>query len=145
MRVVVQRVKEASVAVSGEIVGRIGPGLLVFLGVKKNDTLEMTQWFVNKLTDLRIFADGQGKMNLSVRDVGGAVLVVSQFTLYGNCINGRRPDFIQAAAPAFAEQCYEQFVAQVRQAMGAVQTGRFGAKMEVVLVNDGPVTLVIER
>jgi D-tyrosyl-tRNA(Tyr) deacylase len=103
MRVVVQRVSRASVSVEGAITGEIGAGLLVLFGVKKEDSLSSIDWLVNKVIDLRIFSDAQGKMNLSLRDTGGELLVVSQFTLYGNCINGRRPDFTQAADPQFAE------------------------------------------
>jgi D-tyrosyl-tRNA(Tyr) deacylase len=144
MRVVVQRVKEASVSVDGEVTGKIGKGLLVLFGVKNSDKPEDTVWLLNKLVNLRIFADEQGKMNLSVKDVQGEILVVSQFTLYGNCKNGRRPDFFESAPPVFAEQVYEKFLAEVEKEMGSVQAGRFGAMMQVQLINDGPVTLIID-
>lgn len=144
MRLVVQRVSSASVEVEGKIVGQIGRGVLVFLGIHKNDTPENTAWLVNKLVNLRLFEDAAGKMNLSVKDCGGEVLVVSQFTLYGNCTNGRRPDFFEAAAGPVAEPIYEKFSEEVRQEMGAVQKGIFGASMKISLVNEGPVTLIVE-
>lgn len=144
MRIVIQRVKEASVIADGELSGKIKKGLLVFLGVHKDDVPENTQWLINKLVNLRIFEDANGKMNLSVKDVQGEILVVSQFTLYGNCNNGRRPDFIDTAPPPIATKLYEKFVSEVAQEMGAVQTGRFGAYMEVSLVNDGPVTFILD-
>ena len=145
MKVVIQRVKEASVRVEGEVCGSIDAGFLVLLGVGKEDKAETTQWLVKKLVDLRVFSDAEGKMNLCIKDIGGEVLVVSQFTLYGNCNNGRRRDFIGAAAPEFAEACYEKFVEEVKKEVGKVQTGKFGAKMEVSLVNDGPCTFILER
>ncbi|MDP1835624.1 MAG: D-aminoacyl-tRNA deacylase [Chlamydiales bacterium] len=145
MRVVVQRVKEASVTVADEVIGQIGQGLLILFGVSKDDTEDKTVWMVNKLIDLRIFADEQGKMNLSLRDVKGQALIVSQFTLYGNCSNGRRPDFFEAGQPDFAEKCYLKFIKEMQQALGTIQTGKFGAKMEVALINDGPITLILDR
>ncbi len=145
MKIVIQRVSQAKVAVDNETVGSIGRGFLVLLGVRDGDVPETTVWLVNKLLGLRVFTDEAGKMNLSLQDIGGEVLVVSQFTLYANCNNGRRPDFIQAAEPNFARECYEKFVDEVRQSLGKVETGRFGAKMDVSLVNDGPVTLIVER
>lgn len=144
MRIVVQRVKSASVKVDNKIVGAIGKGLLVLFGVKNGDQAEHTGWLVNKLINLRIFSDEQGKMNLSVKESQGEILVVSQFTLYGNCKNGRRPDFIESAHPVLAEQIYHKFANEVAQEMGTVQTGQFGAMMEVGLINDGPVTLIID-
>ena len=145
MRLVVQRVKEAKVIVEETCVGHIGKGLLVYLGIHKNNTAEMIPWMVNKLVHLRIFEDAQGKMNVSLKDVGGEVLVVSQFTLYGNCLNGRRPDFFEAAKPLEAEAIYNQFVEEVKKELGRVQTGQFQAMMDVVSINDGPVTLMIEK
>lgn len=145
MRVVIQRVKQASVTVDRQVVGKIGPGLLVLLGVKKDDTPAATTWLVNKLTDLRIFCDEAGKMNRCAKEIGGELLVVSQFTLYANCLGGRRPDFFDAAAPEFAEACYCKFIEEARGLWSKVETGRFGAKMDVALINDGPVTLVIDR
>jgi D-tyrosyl-tRNA(Tyr) deacylase len=145
MRLVIQRVKQASVTVDNETVGKIGQGLLVLLGIHQDDDGSEIDWLVNKLALLRIFVDEAGKMNLSVQDISGEILVVSQFTLYGNCENGRRPDFIQAARPEKAEELYNRFLDCVRTKMGRVEAGRFGAKMEVDLINDGPVTLIIER
>lgn len=144
MKILIQRVKEAKVVVAGETVGKVGKGLLVFLGIHKEDTPEKTGWLVNKLLNLRVFEDDAGKMNLSVKDVGGEVLVVSQFTLYGNCHNGRRPDFIAAMRGPEAEAIYDKFVAEVKAEIGKVETGSFGAEMEVALINDGPVTFMVE-
>lgn len=144
MRVVVQRVKEAKVEVDSEVVGAIGQGLLVFLGVHLDDRPEETQWLVNKLINLRCFQDQDGKMNLSLKDIEGQALIISQFTLYANCTRGRRPDFIQTAPPETAEKNYDKFVAEVKQELGSVQTGLFGAYMHVSLINDGPVTFVID-
>lgn len=144
MRLVIQRVKEAQVSVNSVISGVISKGLLVFLGIHKDDQPQQTVWLVNKLINLRLFADENDKMNLSVQDVGGEVLVVSQFTLYGNCQEGRRPDFIQSASGTTALHLYEKFVAEVKAELGHVQTGVFGAKMEVKLVNDGPVTFIVD-
>jgi D-aminoacyl-tRNA deacylase len=143
MRLVVQRVQQASVEVEGKIVGQIGKGLLVFLGIHKDDKAEDTRWLINKLLNLRIFEDQNGKMNLSLLDIKGEALVVSQFTLYGNCANGRRPDFIQAAPPDRAQPIYNKFIKEIGDAIGKVQTGIFGASMAVSLVNDGPVTMII--
>ena len=144
MRAVVQRVLEASVRVDGDVVGAIGPGLLIFLGVGPGDGPRERDWLADKVATLRIFADSDGKMNLSVADLGHSILVVSQFTLYGDVSKGRRPSFIGAAHPSLAEPLYEQFC-EVLPAKGlTVQRGRFGADMKVQLVNDGPVTLVIE-
>jgi D-tyrosyl-tRNA(Tyr) deacylase len=144
MRIVVQRVKKASVTVDGEVCGTIQKGVLVFLGVTHQDTPEQTSWLVNKLVNLRLFPDAQGKMNLGLKEVEGQILVVSQFTLYADCSEGRRPDFANAANGASAEIIYNKFVNEVKVTMGAVQTGKFGASMEVSLVNDGPVTFIIE-
>ena len=139
MRAVVQRVSGAAVEVDGEEVARIGPGLLVLLGVRTGDTPGQADRLAVKLERLRVFEDAEGKLNLSVRDVGGEVLVVSQFTLYGDASKGNRPSFIDAAPPDQAQPLYER----VRGALGA-EGGVFGARMRVSLVNDGPVTLVIE-
>lgn len=145
MRVLIQRVKEARVTVEKEVCGSIGKGLLIFLGIHREDKAESTLWLVNKLLGLRLFADSEGKMNLSLKEIEGEALVVSQFTLYGNCLNGRRPDFIQAAPPETAQPIYEKFIEELRREIGRVQTGMFGAYMEVALINDGPVTFLIER
>ena len=144
MRVCVQRVSEASVEIDDETVGAIGPGLLVLLGIGQADTpAEVTQ-LVDKIVNLRVFADDQDKMNRSLLDIQGQMLVISQFTLWGDCRKGRRPSFVQAAGPEVAEPLYERFVDEVRGRGVAAETGRFGAMMQVRLVNDGPVTLVIE-
>ena len=146
MRVVIQRVAEASVTVDGEVVGAIGPGLVVLVGFLPEDTRAVIAWMAEKVANLRIFADVAGRMNRSLLDVGGEVLVVSQFTLYGDARKGRRPSFVRAARPEIAIPLYDGFVEDLRAAApGGVQCGRFGAHMDVALVNDGPVTLVIDR
>lgn len=144
MRAVVQRVSEARVRVDSEVVGEIRAGLLVFLGVGREDTEKDVDFLADKTTNLRIFPDEAQKMNLSLLDAGGAMLVVSQFTLHGDCRKGRRPAFIDAAPPELAEPLYERFVAQVGKRGVPVAAGRFGAMMEVELVNDGPVTLLLD-
>lgn len=144
MRLVVQRVKEASVSIEGRICGKIGKGLLALVAVHKEDVPDNTKWLVEKLVNLRIFEDNNQKMNLSVKDVQGEILVVSQFTLYANCANGRRPDFLESAPGPLAEKIYNKFVQEVEKEMGKVQTGQFAAYMQVSLVNDGPVTLIVE-
>ena len=144
MRAVVQRVARARVVIDGETVGEIGRGLLVLLGVTHTDTPDAAAWLADKVVGLRIFNDADGKMNLGVADVGGGVLVVSQFTLYGDCQKGRRPSFIDAARPEVAIPLYEAFVNAVRALGVPVATGRFGAMMRVELVNDGPVTLIVD-
>jgi D-aminoacyl-tRNA deacylase len=144
MRACIQRVLRASVTVSGEICGRIGTGMLVLLGVANDDTEADAKQLARKLSGLRIFEDAQEKMNLALADVGGAMLVVSQFTLLGDCRRGRRPDFIAAAPPELAEKLYEVFVAAVAEEGIPVATGRFRQHMQVELVNDGPVTFVVE-
>ena len=144
MRAVVQRVRSARVVVGDKVVGAVGQGLLVLLGVAPTDTAAEVQWLADKVVGLRIFRDAYDKMNLSVSDIGGGVLVVSQFTLYGDCRKGRRPSFIGAAPPEIAEPLYEAFVNAVRALGVPTASGRFGAMMQVELVNDGPVTLVID-
>ncbi|MBP1727265.1 MAG: D-tyrosyl-tRNA(Tyr) deacylase [Deltaproteobacteria bacterium] len=144
MRVVVQRVREASVQVDGEMVGRIGRGLLVFLGVGQQDEAEDAVYLVDKVVNLRIFADDQGKMNRSLVDVGGALLVVSQFTLWGDCRKGRRPSFVAAAEPEKARALYQGFIHHAADLGVEVATGRFQELMLVSLVNDGPVTLLLD-
>lgn len=144
MRAVLQRVTEAQVDVDGVTAGAIGRGILVLLGISRTDAEAAANYLVDKISNLRIFEDEAGKMNLSVRDVGGALLVVSQFTLYGDCSKGRRPSFDGAAPAAQARGLYEYFVAQARKSGLAVETGVFQASMQVHLVNDGPVTLICE-
>lgn len=144
MRVVVQRVSRASVTIAGEVAGKIGRGLLVLLGVREGDGEKQINFLAEKLVNLRIFPDDEGKMNRSLLDIGGELLVVSQFTLYGDCRKGRRPSFIGAAGPEIAVPMYEQFVARLKQSGLNVQTGQFGAMMDVELVNEGPVTLMID-
>ena len=144
MRAVVQRVKQSSVKTDGEVVGRIGGGLLVLLGVAKGDRAEDADFLANKIINLRIFEDEDGKMNRSLLEIGGELLAVSQFTLLADCRKGRRPSFTAAAEPEKATELYEKFIERVRQKGVAVQTGRFQATMEVALINDGPVTIIIE-
>ena len=143
MRAVIQRVKEAQVTVEGNVVGRISYGLLVFLGVGEGDTERDAQYLAEKISNLRVFADAEGKMNLSVMDAGGEVLAVSQFTLYGDCRKGRRPSFSGAATPESANKLYLHFVEVLQEQGLQVETGVFQADMEVGLVNDGPVTLIV--
>jgi len=144
MRSVIQRVNYASVAVDGDIIGKIEKGILVLLGVCDDDTQEDMVWLADKIMGLRIFTDENDKMNLSLEDVDGGLLVVSQFTLYGDCRKGRRPCFTGAGKPDFANEMYEEFVKYCRSKMKIVETGEFGADMKVELENDGPVTLIID-
>lgn len=144
MRAVVQRVSRASVKVEGETVGAIGRGLLVLLGVSNRDTVTDALYCVDKTLNLRIFEDDEGKMNRSLLDIGGEMLVVSQFTLYGDVRRGRRPSFIEAAQPDEANRLYEHFVSECRKHLSKVETGRFQAMMDVELVNEGPVTILID-
>jgi len=146
MVALVQRVSEASVTVDGEVTGAIDAGLLVLLGVHEDDTEAESEWLARKCTRLRIFPDAEGRMDESVRDVNGNVLVVPQFTLYGDATQGNRPSFTAAASPGLAEDLYEHFVGALEEALGrTVPTGVFGAMMDVHLVNDGPVTLWVEK
>lgn len=145
MRLVIQRVSEASVTIDGEIVGRIGAGLMILAGVEGEDTLEDVAWLVQKVTQMRIFGDAEGKMNLSVKDAGGEVLVVSQFTLHASTKKGNRPSFIRAARPEVAVPLYEAFLKALEADLGRpVARGVFGADMKVALVNDGPVTIWLD-
>ncbi len=144
MRAVVQRVSRASVTVSDEVTGRIGRGFLVLLGVEEGDGQDQVIYMAQKIAGLRVFEDSDGKMNLGLAEVGGAMLVVSQFTLLGDCRKGRRPSFVAAARPEVADELYRAFVAEVRGQGIEVQTGRFQQHMDVELVNDGPVTLLID-
>ncbi|HYW14458.1 MAG TPA: D-aminoacyl-tRNA deacylase [Longimicrobium sp.] len=145
MRVVLQRVSRAKVTVDGRVTGQIGRGLLLLAGFTDGDTDDALAWMADRIVGLRIFPDDDGKMNRSVDDVGGALLVVSQFTLYGDTRKGRRPSFIEAARPEVAIPLYERFLQMLRDTGRPVQTGEFGAMMDVELVNDGPVTLILER
>lgn len=144
MRAVLTRVKSASVTVDGSVIGQIGQGFLILLGVTHEDTEAQAVKLADKLMGLRIFEDENGKMNRSLEDVGGQVLVVSQFTLYGNCKKGRRPEFLAAARSEIAIPLYEKFIALCRDKGFAVETGEFGAEMLVESVNDGPVTLIVD-
>ena len=145
MRVLVQRVSRAEVRVAGRVVGRVERGLLLLVGFTHADGEAQVAWMVDKVLGLRIFADGEGKLNLSVTDVGGGLLVVSQFTLYGDAQKGRRPSFVDAARPEQAIPLYERCIALFRERGAPTQTGEFGALMDVELVNDGPVTLWLDR
>jgi D-tyrosyl-tRNA(Tyr) deacylase len=144
MRILIQNVKEAAVRVDETVVGKIGKGLLVFLGVHRDDTVDDCLWLKEKLIHLRIFMDANEKMNLSIQDVAGELLIVSQFTLYADCIKGRRPSFDQSARPELAKELYERFVDEMRTSIKTVQTGQFGAYMQVQLINDGPLTFWID-
>jgi D-tyrosyl-tRNA(Tyr) deacylase len=145
VRVVLQRVSRAAVRVDGQTVGAIGRGLLVLAGFAPSDGEPALAWMADKVAGLRLFTDREGKMNLPLADVGGSVLVISQFTLYGDAAKGRRPSFVEAAPPAQAEPLYQRFVELLRQRRVPVETGRFGAVMEVDMVNEGPVTLILEK
>lgn len=144
MRIVVQRVKSASVVVDGDRISTIDAGLLVLVGVSAEDTVADAQHLAGKVARLRIFEDHDGKMNLSLQDVGGEVLSVSQFTLYGDCRKGNRPSFIGAAAPELGRELFDRFVSELAKLGFSANTGRFGADMQVELLNDGPVTLILE-
>ncbi|MCS7174454.1 D-aminoacyl-tRNA deacylase [Pseudothermotoga sp.] len=144
MRAVVQRVHNASVSVDGKLVGQINAGLLVYLGVGKNDTEKDVEWMCDKIANLRIFEDSNGKMNLSLLQVNGELLVISQFTLYGDCRRGRRPSFDEAAPPEIGEKLYEMFIEKMKQQVKRVEKGIFGAHMEVESMNDGPVTILLD-
>ncbi len=146
MRIVLQRVSRAQVSIDGEVVGRIGPGLLLLVGFTEGDDEEKLRWMADKVIGLRVFNDPDGKMNLSLAEIDGSILAVSQFTLYGDTRKGRRPSFIKAAVPDVAIPLYDRFLELLRErAPGPVESGEFGARMDVELVNDGPVTLVLER
>ena len=144
MRLVVQRVKEAKVLADGDVLGRINLGLLVFLGVEYNDELEDVSWLVKKVLGIRIFSDGDGKMNCSLNQVNASVLVVSQFTLHASIKKGNRPSFIAAAEPVKANEMYEKFILGIKNEGIHVESGKFGANMQVELVNDGPVTILMD-
>ena len=144
MKLVIQRVKHASVTVEGNVTGKIGKGFLVFIGIADSDTKEIADQYVKKLLNLRIFEDENGKTNLSLKDVNGELLLISQFTLYADCRKGNRPSFINAGAPDMAKALYEYMIEACRKEIPVVQTGIFGADMQVELLNDGPFTVVLD-
>ncbi len=145
MRLVVQRVKNAKVTVDNRVTGKINQGFLVLLGVTHSDTKETADFLVKKLCNLRVFKDENDKMNLSIKDINGELLIVSQFTLYADCQKGNRPSFVNSAKPEYANELYEYFVSETRKEVKNVQTGEFGAHMDVELLNDGPVTIILEK
>lgn len=145
MKFVIQRAKEANVKVDEKIVGKIDKGLVVLVGIKEGDTEEIADYMINKMLNLRIFTDENYKMNLSLKDVQGEILLISQFTLYGNCQSGNRPSFTEAAKPDVAEKLYNYIVEKAKKEITKVQTGIFAAHMEVSLINDGPVTIILEK
>lgn len=145
MKIVIQRVTYANVEVEGQTVGAIGPGALVFIGITHSDTKTQAAWLADKFINLRMFEDDQGKINKSLLECNGQALIVSQFTLYADCSNGRRPSFTQAAEPELAKQLYESFVEYVRKGGILVETGVFGAQMKISLLNNGPITLILEK
>lgn len=144
MKFVIQRVKQASVKVEGSVIGEIEKGYLVLIGVSDKDTEAVADKMIKKMIGLRIFEDAEGKTNLSLADVGGSLLLVSQFTLYANCKKGNRPSFIEAGAPDKANQLYEYIIEESKKSVSVLQTGRFGAEMEVSLINDGPFTILLD-
>lgn len=144
MRVVIQRVSEASVTIDGTIEGKIETGFMILLGIGHEDTNEDIEWLVQKITNLRVFGDEDGKMNLSILDIKGEILLISQFTLFASTKKGNRPSFIQSAKPEIAIPLYEKFIDVLKGSNIRVQTGKFGADMKVMLVNDGPVTIIID-
>lgn len=145
MRVVIQRVLEASVEVDNRCVGQIKKGFLIFLGVGKDDTKQIADKYIDKILKLRIFADDMGKTNLSLQDVEGEILIVSQFTLYADCRKGNRPDFIKAGDAKLAEELYEYFICQIKERLGKAESGEFAADMKISLVNDGPFTIILDE
>ena len=145
MKLVIQRVSQASVSVDNAVIGQIGKGYMVLIGVGADDTKELADKYIRKMLGLRIFEDENGKTNLSLKDVGGSLLLISQFTLYANCRKGNRPSFVEAGNPVLAEKLYEYMIAKCREEVSDVQTGSFGAHMVVSLVNDGPFTIVLDE
>lgn len=144
MKIVVQRVKHSNVSINNKVVGKINTGFLVLLGIESTDCKQDVDYLVKKLINLRIFSDSNDKMNLSIKDINGELLIVSQFTLYANCTNGNRPSFIAAAKPNIAIPLYEYFVCECKKNIPIVQTGIFGADMQIELLNDGPVTIILD-
>lgn len=145
MKLVVQRVSKASVKVENEVVGKINEGFLVLFGAMQGDTKEQAEYLAEKLCNLRVFGDENDKMNLSIKDIGGELLIVSQFTLYADCKKGNRPSFVDAAKPGEAEELYEYFIENCRKLVKKVEKGMFGADMKVTLLNNGPVTIILEK
>lgn len=145
MKLIIQRVDEASVTVDNQCIGKIGRGLLVFLGVGSEDTESIADAYLDKLIKLRIFADEQGKTNCSLEEVNGELLIVSQFTLYADCKKGNRPNFLKAASPDYANSLYEYFIHECKKRVNKVESGSFGAEMKVNLVNDGPFTIILDE
>lgn len=145
MKFIVQRVNKSQVEVEEKIVGKIDKGFMVMIGITHNDTKEIADFLVRKLINLRVFEDENGKMNLSLKDVQGSLLLISQFTLYADCTSGNRPSFTNAAKPEFANELYEYIIEECKKQIPNVQTGIFGANMQVSLVNDGPVTIILEK
>ena len=145
MRLVIQRVSEASVTVGGELISEIGPGFVVLVGINNEDTRETADRYLDKLSKLRIFRDENGKTNLSLKDVGGEILMISQFTLYADCRKGNRPSFVKAGDPAMAEELYNYMLEKARTLIPSVKPGIFGAEMKVALINDGPFTVVLDE
>ena len=145
MKFVIQKVSEASVRVEGECIGRINRGFLVFVGIGKEDTKEIADQYIKKMINLRIFTDSEGKTKLSLADVGGEILLISQFTLYANCKKGNRPSFFNAGEPQMAESLYEYIIEKTKENVPVVKTGRFGALMQVSLVNEGPFTIILDE
>ena len=145
MKFVIQRVKEAEVKVDGQTTGKIDNGFLVLIGITHTDTKEIADYLVKKLINLRVFEDENGKMNLSLEDINGSILLVSQFTLYADCSGGNRPSFTEAAKPDFANELYEYIISECKKKVEKVETGIFGADMKVSLKNDGPVTIILEK
>lgn len=145
MKFVIQRVKQANVKVDNKVVGKINEGIMVLIGIKEGDNKEIANYMINKMINLRIFTDEFGKMNLSLKDIKGEILLVSQFTLYGNCEKGNRPSFTEAGNPELAEELYNYIIEKTTEEIEKVQTGIFGANMEVSLINNGPVTIILEK
>ena len=145
MKFVIQRVKEAEMKVDGQTTGKIDDGFLVLIGITHTDTKEIADYLVKKLINLRVFEDENGKMNLSLEDINGSILLVSQFTLYADCSGGNRPSFTEAAKPDFANELYEYIISECKKKVEKVETGIFGADMKVSLINDGPVTIILEK
>lgn len=145
MKLVIQKVSSASVETEGNCIGKINKGFLVLVGIGKNDTRETADKYIKKMVNLRIFADENGKTNLSLADVGGEILLVSQFTLYANCKKGNRPSFFDAGEPQTAEELYEYMIEKIKESVPVVQTGKFGALMKVSLINEGPFTIILDE